>query len=308
MPLPARLWQPHGAVADSPSGSCPISASEQAKRLYRLAQFSIHRCRECDQVYLWPVPDPEVIRAQFAELYSSGTGSVPELESYYGFCYENEPSNPLVQLYEHWLDAVERFRAPGKLLDVGCGTGLFMDVARKRGWDPYGVDECSEAIEHARGHFGLDVREGQFAEFRAEGRRFDAITMWDIIEHTREPVDLLQTARACLAAVGIIALSTPNQRSVIDVVAGALYRGSGGLVRAPLEKFYIDQHFLYFTPDSLERAVRRAGLQLLYLRRELTDLRRLTLTPAKRLLLRGLFLAARASGLENRILAVASSE
>jgi hypothetical protein len=50
---------------------------------------------------------------------------------------------------------------------------------------------------------------------------------------------------------GVVALSTPNQRSVLDVVAGTLYRVSGGRVTAPLEKFYIDQHFLYFSPATL---------------------------------------------------------
>ncbi len=294
-------------MAEPPLGPCPVCATPEVTRIYRLTHFSIYRCRECRQVYLWPVPDPGEVRALFSELYREGTGSVPELKSYYSFCYENTPSNPLVQLYERWLDVMESCRSPGRLLDVGCGTGLFMDVARKRGWTPCGVDECSEAIEHSREQFGLEAREGTFAGLRSEGRSFEAISMWDIIEHTREPVELLEAARECLAPGGILALSTPNQRSILDVVAGSLYRVSGGRVRAPLEKFYIEQHFLYFTPETLESALNRAGFQLALLRHELTDLRRLTLSRATRVALEGLFLAARMSGLENRIFAIARS-
>ena len=88
-------------------------------------------------------------------------------------------------------------------------------------------------------------------------------------------------------------------------LAGALYRLSGGRVTAPLEKFYIEQHFVYFTPATLADSLARAGLALIALRRELTDLRRLTLAPPTRLALHALFAASRVLGRENRLLAVA---
>ena len=140
------------------------------------------------------------------------------------------------------------------------------------------------------------------------GRKFDAITMWDIIEHARAPVDLLRAARGVLAPGGVIGISTPNQRSILDVVAGLLYRLSAGRVTKPLEKFYIEQHFLYFTPDSLSDAAARAGLSLAHVERELTDLRRLTLSPPTRLVLQTLFALGRLTGLENRIFAIARAD
>jgi SAM-dependent methyltransferase len=292
----------------APEGACPVCGAAAARLLYQITRFRILACRRCEQVYLWPLPSPEEIREMFSRLYTSGDGSVPELRSYYDFCYDDAPSNPLVQLYESWLAEIERRRAPGRLLDVGCGTGLFLAVARRRGWQPFGIDDCAEATAHAREHFGLDVRGGEFAAFAAEGRLFDAITAWDVIEHARDPVGLLRSIHQCLAPGGVVGLSTPNQRSILDVVAGALYRLTGGRVRWPLEKFYIEQHFLYFTPRTLEGTLRRAGLEPRLLRRELTDLRRLSLSPPMRLLLHALFAVARASGLENRIFAIAAAE
>ena len=289
------------------SPRCLVCGATRARRLYRLPRFSIFACEACAQVYLWPLPSEVEIRAMFSQLYTTGEGSVPELRSYYGFCYDDAPSNPLVQLYERWLRALERFHRPGALLDVGCGTGLFLAVARQRGWVPFGIDDCAEATAHAREHFGLEVRTGDFAAFAADGRRFDAITMWDIIEHAREPVALLEAVRRCLAPDGLVALSTPNQRSILDLVAGTLYRVSVGRVTAPLEKFYVDQHFLYFTPVTLAQALTRAGLELVHLERELTDLRRLELRLPVRTALRALFRVARWSGLENRLFALARS-
>ncbi|MFP8874610.1 MAG: class I SAM-dependent methyltransferase [Myxococcota bacterium] len=292
-------------MEDHTPAACPLCSTSGPPLLYRLSLFSIYRCARCDFVYLWPVPDPDEIRLLFSDLYAGGSGTLPELRGYYDFCYDDSPSNPLVQLYDGWLAELEKQRGPGRLLDVGCGTGLSMSVARGRGWSPFGVDECSEALAHARDQFGLEVRQGEFSGFQSEGQRYDGITMWDIIEHTRQPVELLRAARECLSPDGVLAVSTPNQRSILDAVAGGFYRLSGGRIRTPLEKFYIEQHFVYFSPKTLEDALSRAGLRLVLLRRELTDLRRLTLSPPMRLVLQGLFLGARLTGLQNRLFALA---
>ncbi len=286
------------------SEACPACAAAAPRILYRLRDFRILVCSDCAQVYLRPLPSPEQIREVFSRLYTSGEGSVPELKTYYEYTYEDHPQNPLVRRYEIWLDAIERHRLPGRLLDIGCGTGLFLAVARRRGWEPFGIDECEEATEHARGHFGLDVWIGEFSEFPFDERGFDAITGWDIIEHARDPVGLMRAMRRCLSPEGVVALSTPNQRSILDLVAGAFYRLSAGRIVGPLEKFYIEQHFLYFTPDTLSAALGRAGFRVVELERELTDLERLTLSLPMRAVLEGLFAVSRRVGRENRIFSV----
>jgi SAM-dependent methyltransferase len=285
---------------------CPVCRAPATRLRYVITRFRVYDCETCALVYLWPQIDDAEVRELFERLYTEGEGSVPELATYYDFTRTDAPDNPLVQIYERWLDAIERECGPGRLLDIGCGTGLFLAVARRRGWQPYGVDDCGAATAHARDHFGLDVWDGQFADFaERQGLRFDAITMWDIIEHSRDPVALLSAARSALAPGGVIGISTPNQRSILDLVAGLLYRASRGRITRPLEKFYIEQHFLYFTPATLRAALGRASLEAVRIDRELTELRRLSLSLAERLVLEGLFLAARLARLENRLFAIA---
>jgi 2-polyprenyl-3-methyl-5-hydroxy-6-metoxy-1,4-benzoquinol methylase len=295
-------------VPDESPPQCPICGEADPDLVYQITRFQVLRCRACTQIFLYPLLSPEEIREMFARLYTEGEGSVPELKSYYAYCYDDDPQNPLVQLYERWLDELEKHRSPGSLLDVGCGTGLFLSVARRRGWEPFGIDDSAEATKHARDHFGLDVWVGDFADFQAErreDRRFDVITGWDIIEHARKPLEVLEAMRACLGPEGVVALSTPNQRNILDVIAGALYRLSGGRATWALEKFYIEQHFLYYTPDTLARSLELAGFEVAQMKRELTDLRRLTLSPAIRGVLQSLFALARLTGLENRLFVVA---
>ena len=283
---------------------CPICGDDEPDLHYQITRFQVLRCRSCTQIYLYPLLSPEEIRAMFAQLYTSGEGSVPELKSYYAYCYDDEPSNPLVQLYESWLDEIEKHHAPGRILDVGCGTGLFLAAAQRRGWQPFGIDDSEEATQYARDHFGLDVWVGDFKDFHAEDRRFDVITGWDILEHARKPIEVLEAMRSCLAPSGSVALSTPNQRNILDLVAGSRYRLTGGRATGDLEKFYIEQHFLYYTPQTLTAALERAGFEVVKMAREGTDLRRLSLSPFMRLTLQSLFWVARLMGLETRLCAI----
>ncbi|MFT5441992.1 MAG: 2-polyprenyl-3-methyl-5-hydroxy-6-metoxy-1,4-benzoquinol methylase [Myxococcota bacterium] len=294
-------------MSDFTSAVCLVCGDTSPRLRYQITRFQVLACTKCPQIYLYPLPGEEEIHDLFAELYATGGGSVPELKSYYGFCYDDTPSNPLVQLYESWLSKIEEHHAPGRMLDVGSGTGLFLALAKRRGWEVYGIDGSVEATDYARQNFGLDLWVGDFADFGRRNEQFDVITGWDIIEHSRDPVALLEEMRGSLAPGGSIVLSTPDQHSILDVVAGAFYRLSGGASTSALEKFYIEQHFLYFTHESLTHALRLARLDVRSIEPEVTDLRRLTLNPVMRLILMAMFFFAKRVGLENRILVMAKA-
>jgi 2-polyprenyl-3-methyl-5-hydroxy-6-metoxy-1,4-benzoquinol methylase len=288
-----------------PDALCPLCRDPDAQLKYRLTKLRVYACPSCGLVYLWPRLSESAQREMFSRLYVDGEPPLPELERYYDSAYDDSPSNPLVRRYECWLDALERERSPGRILDIGCGTGLFLAVARRRGWQPHGIDACADVTAFARDHFGLEVWDGDVGDARFAELRFDAITLWDVLEHARDPLTLLQTARRRLSSGGVLGIATPNQRSILDAVAGGMYRLSDSRITRPLEKFYIDQHLLYFDEATLRHALRRAGFAVARLRRELTDLRRLTLSLPARLALYTLFAAARISGLGNRLFAVA---
>ncbi|HEY5658465.1 MAG TPA: hypothetical protein VIY27_11825, partial [Myxococcota bacterium] len=112
-----------------PDALCPVCGDSGARLRYRLSRFRVYDCAACGLVYIWPQLPESTVREMFSRLYSEGKGSLPELETYYDFTYEDAPDNPLVRRYEQWLDAIEAQRPPGRILDVGCGTGLFLAVA-----------------------------------------------------------------------------------------------------------------------------------------------------------------------------------
>lgn len=284
---------------------CLVCGARATRRLYQLSRFEIHRCAVCAQVFLFPLPSEEAIAELFARLYRDGQGSVPELQDYYAACFDAAPGSPVVRISQSWLEAISHHATGGRLLDIGCGTGIFCNTARKYGWEPLGIDEAEQAVAFAREHYGVDVQLGNFETLKMDGMMFDLVTMWDVIEHSRDPRRLLDAAVRCLKPGGLIGLSTPNQQNIMETVAGPLYRASGGRVRKPLEKFYLLEHFLYFCPRTLRQLVTGAGFEVVEMRRESTDLRRLTLNPVVRLGLEVLFLLARPLKLENRLFVIA---
>jgi SAM-dependent methyltransferase len=119
------------------------------------------------------------------------------------------------------LARIERRRAPGALLDVGCGHGLLLDEARSRGWRAAGLEVSASAAAHARS-LGLDVREDPVEALDPErDGPFDAIVLADVIEHLDDPVAVVRRCAALLADGGILCVVTPDPASRTARVAGA---------------------------------------------------------------------------------------
>lgn len=151
-----------------------------------------------------------------------------------------------------WLKAqpsTEGSAMPGRLLDVGAGSGWLVANLASFGWHAEGVDFDQRAVERARAR-GLRVHLGGFTEQRFAESSFDAVTMSHSIEHVHDPVAWLAEARRVLRPAGRLVLATPNSRSL-------LHRH---FVRSwfPLEP---PRHLYLFNRETLGRALRQAGFE-----------------------------------------------
>lgn len=132
------------------------------------------------------------------------------------------------------------------LLDVGAYCGYFLDVARQGGFRPEGLELSKWAAERARA-LDFEVHNHTLAEHAASGRRYDAITMWDVIEHMADPRAELEAAFALLNPGGTLHLSTIDAGSL---VARALGR------RWP---WLMDMHLYYFDRSTIRRLLEEVG-------------------------------------------------
>lgn len=148
------------------------------------------------------------------------------------------------------------FARPGKLLDIGCANGFFLAVARMSGWDCVGVELSDYAASFARERFKLDVRTGSLEQQKFPSKYFDAITMYDVIEHLYDPLDTVRRCHRLLSTQGRLIVSTMDM--------GCLYARLAGK-RWP----YIspEAHLFYFDRHSLTRLMYRANFRVCSLAR-----------------------------------------
>ena len=120
------------------------------------------------------------------------------------------------------LDLIGRHVPAGALLDVGCGHGLLLDEARRRGYEVTGIELSRGAAEYARDVLGLDVREEPIERF-AEAQppaSFQAIVLVDVLEHLEDPLGTLDACERLLAPGGALCLVTPDPSSATARAAG----------------------------------------------------------------------------------------
>lgn len=205
-----------------------------------LAEYGdIFACRACGLAYQQAPAEPHELTRGYADVVDT--------------LYLAEEERRRAEFRE-LLSRLEAFGKPGRLLEIGSFAGLCLDEARARGWDPVGLEPSRWAAGHARS-LGHDVVTGTIDDAPWEPGSFDAVCMWDVLEHLPDPLDALRRMRELAAPDGAVALTTVN-------VAGLSAR-----VLGPRWPWYMRMHLWYFTPQSLRLLFARAGFERVHVER-----------------------------------------
>jgi 2-polyprenyl-3-methyl-5-hydroxy-6-metoxy-1,4-benzoquinol methylase len=122
------------------------------------------------------------------------------------------------------LDLIGEHVPSGRLLDVGCGHGLLLDEARRRGYDVVGLELSRAAARHARDALALDVREVPLEDFDTWAS-FDVVVLADVIEHLEDPVAAVERCAQLLRPGGALCVVTPDPSSLTARIAGSRWWG-----------------------------------------------------------------------------------
>jgi 2-polyprenyl-3-methyl-5-hydroxy-6-metoxy-1,4-benzoquinol methylase len=143
----------------------------------------------------------------------------------------------------------------GALFDVGAATGILLDLARRRGWEPAGIEPSSWAVRAAAEKYGLRLIEGSFETASLAEDTYAAVTMVDFIEHTPLPFEAAKKAQAILRPGGVLVLVTPDISSRAARLAGSRW-------------WHLrPAHVAFFSRRSIAALLRRAGLSIVAERR-----------------------------------------
>ena len=152
---------------------------------------------------------------------------------------------------ERGLLFVEKYGRKGRLLDVGCFSGVFLDVAKKRGWNVAGIEPSSWARKIAQERFALQILGGTLKKASFPSASFDAVSLVDILEHLPDPYETLVETQRILKEEGVLYLMTPNIESLAHRLLGDRWWG------------FRQEHILYFSQKSLYPLLQRVGFDIL---------------------------------------------
>jgi SAM-dependent methyltransferase len=209
--------------------------------------FRVVRCRHCGLMYANPRPTREEMAAYYPEDYTAYAKKAIDDEPFF-LQKLNRRSKMRAR-----CRSVAAWKTGGRILDVGCATGVFLSEMTRYGpWEPYGVEPNGKAADYATRRLGLDVFVGELPDAHFPDGYFDVVTMWDVFEHVHDPMATLGEIHRVLAPDGLLVVSVPNADSVDARLFGRHWIG----LDPP-------RHLYVFSPCVLETALRHAGFHVL---------------------------------------------
>jgi len=231
--------------APDPLPSCPICGSETTAASFEKSGFRVFRCHDCKHRWIFPRPGAEELLDIYDDGYFTRGGK------YGAFNQQNislsERHNDLWKLH-----FVTSHLDEGKLLDVGCATGTFLVDARTHGFDIEGIEPSEAATDAARLQHGLEIRNDSFSSAHFGAQSFDAVTLWDVVEHLPDPVAAISKCNDLLRPGGYLFLTTGDVSSRFARIMGRRWH----LLTPP-------QHVSFFSRRSLHLLLERCGFQML---------------------------------------------
>lgn len=241
------------------NGTCGICGGPRLTQRYRLPAFAVVRCHDCDVLFTTLSPD----RAELEAMYDEGYYRARRAYYFENAVLRSERSpDENIRAFGSLLDRLEGRCRDGRLLDVGCGIGIFLSLARTRGWEVRGVELSPFAAREARERLGLPVVTGTLREAAYPDASFDVITLLDVFEHVPDPRAELRELFRVLRPSGILLLDTPNANALLRRVADRIYRWSGGGLAYPVRKLYHQFHLFYYSEPVLRRVLGEAGFRV----------------------------------------------
>jgi SAM-dependent methyltransferase len=221
--------------------SCPACEQSAYERLYERNGCEILRCEKCGLGRAKPEGfDPD---SYYTDGYFSGDRAD-------GYADYRGSESVLRREFAGLVEFVRRFRPGGRLLDVGCAYGFFLQEAKSH-FSVAGIEIAEDAAAFCRSQ-GLDVVTGVADEATLAGvGKLDVIVLLDVIEHLPDPKGTLALCARHLNPGGIIVLTTGDFGSPVARVMGANWR----LMTPP-------QHLWFFTRDSIARLANSLGLRI----------------------------------------------
>lgn len=182
--------------------NCPLCNSNKSNEFFNIDNFSYHRCSECYSLYT----KPHIREGVLSSLYNDGTYQV----------YQDKLVGKSEKIRQKILEK-RKFKQIGKLLkkksisilDIGCGSGTFLELCKQNKWRVEGVDPSPTASKKILEKYNIKVHQKDFNDIKFN-KTFDVITLWGVLEHMSDPIYAIQNAKKILKKGGLLVFEVPS--------------------------------------------------------------------------------------------------
>lgn len=220
--------------------NCEACGSSDTKIFISSADYCYVQCRKCGLVYL----NPRYPQSSIDNLYQSSDHVVIDAKI--------DPSGGealYLSRFDENIKEIEKYQKnKGKILDIGSAWGYFLSIAKKYGWDAYGVELSMTAGKYSRDRFGLNIFVGKLTEARFPSDHFDAVTLWHVLEHIAHPGQELSEIRRVLKKDGLLVVEVPS----LKILREDVNHGK-----------FIPCHLYYYDPATLRSLLERSGFHVI---------------------------------------------
>ncbi len=226
---------------------CKVCESQNTNYKFSLTdKHKIFACKNCKVEFMEPQLNDVEITELYSEQYYKSWGISGDLE--------NKISRQMkIDTFLLRLNLIQKKITSGKVLDIGCATGFFLEAAQTLGYEPFGVELSEYSSTVAKKKFGNEnIFHGKLEDCTFALNSFNVITMFDLLEHVRIPSHTLAQASRLLANDGIIVITTPDNSSFSNKLMGKKWT------------HYKKEHFYYFDYHSLHHLSLKNGLEILH--------------------------------------------
>jgi SAM-dependent methyltransferase len=208
----------------------------------------VRQCRRCKALFRSPRPSQAAIKASYDK----------------GLNYERWQHEEAARdaMWEVRMRLIKRQRPGLRLLDIGTGDGRFLEAASRHGFSVDATELSDTGIQYAATR-GFAVRKGQVTEIDFAGRQYDVITIWHVLEHVPNPLEVIKCCRGLLAPQGLLVVAVPNEDAHLYKVPLRKLLGRPPKLN-PLGNipFGGEIHLTHFQPATLKRLIRSQGFRI----------------------------------------------
>ncbi len=221
--------------------NCPLCNGTSYYEWGTVGKYSILRCKECGLGITDPFPTMKERAEANQEIYrvEQRIRTYLSRKGYFEKRYKKNITN------------IKRFKRAGKLLDVGCNIGLFLNVARNEGFSVTGVELNQGCAQYGINNFKLDIRSDYLENIAFVAESIDIVTLFDVLEHIPDIHGFLSEIRRILRKDGLLVIQSPNIQSYMAI-----------LTKSDWTWLTPPDHLYHFTPATLDRLLTDHGFDI----------------------------------------------